>query len=85
MIDNLSILLSHALLLIMLWRLLGRDDLDREAPAEEVRAAAREAKGDSDDESADTGWLHRPSATVARNSSDTNRAVKSKWGQRRDA
>lgn len=85
MIDNLSILLSHALLLIMLWRLLGRDDLDREAPAEEVRAAAREAKGDSDDESADTGWLHRPSATNSRNASYSTKAMKSKWGRKGDA
>lgn len=32
MIDNFSILLSHALLLIAFWYLTMRDDLDREDP-----------------------------------------------------
>jgi hypothetical protein len=32
MIDNLSILLSHALLAIALWILMNRPDLDVEAP-----------------------------------------------------
>jgi hypothetical protein len=32
MIDNFSILLSHALLLIAFWYLTLRDDLDREDP-----------------------------------------------------
>jgi hypothetical protein len=32
MIDNLSILLSHALLALLFWFLLGRDDLDTEMP-----------------------------------------------------
>lgn len=32
MIDNFSILLSHALILLMFWRLLKRDDLDQEPP-----------------------------------------------------
>jgi hypothetical protein len=30
MIDNLSLLLSHGLILLALWRLLARADLDRE-------------------------------------------------------
>lgn len=34
MIDSFSILLSHGLLLILAWRLLSRDDLDRDAPAQ---------------------------------------------------
>jgi hypothetical protein len=32
MIDNLSILLSHGLLLLAFWLLTRRDDLDTEAP-----------------------------------------------------
>ena len=32
MIDNLSILLSHALLAYVFWILVNRDDLDSEAP-----------------------------------------------------
>jgi hypothetical protein len=32
MVDNFSILLSHALLLIAFWYLTKRDDLDTEAP-----------------------------------------------------
>lgn len=31
MIDSFSLLVSHGLLLVALWRLLGRADLDREA------------------------------------------------------
>ena len=34
MIDNLSILLSHSLLLLAFWLLTKRDDLDREPPPE---------------------------------------------------
>jgi hypothetical protein len=34
MIDNLSILLSHSLLLLAFWLLTKRDDLDSEAPPE---------------------------------------------------
>ncbi|MFN3748056.1 MAG: hypothetical protein ACK4SJ_05155 [Sphingorhabdus sp.] len=34
MIDNLSILLSHGLLLLAFWLLTRRDDLDREPPPE---------------------------------------------------
>lgn len=33
MIDNFSLLLSHGLILIVLWRLLSRPDLDREPRA----------------------------------------------------
>jgi hypothetical protein len=32
MIDNFSILLSHALLALAIWRLMNRHDLDVEAP-----------------------------------------------------
>ncbi|MGE4430835.1 MAG: hypothetical protein AB7E05_08875 [Sphingobium sp.] len=41
MIDTFSIMLSHGLLLIAFWRLLARDDLDREEAPNAV-AAARE-------------------------------------------
>jgi hypothetical protein len=34
MVDNFSILLTHGLLLIAAWRLMHRDDLDKEAPPE---------------------------------------------------
>ncbi|MFM7027759.1 MAG: hypothetical protein ACKOXK_03665 [Chakrabartia sp.] len=34
MIDTLSLLLAHGLLILMFWRLAGRDDLDRDAPAD---------------------------------------------------
>ena len=50
MINYLSILLSHALIAWVCWRLLTRDDLDRDgpppvaqAPAPRVGAAARRA------------------------------------------
>jgi len=33
MIDNFSLALSHGLLMLMVWRLLFRADLDREASA----------------------------------------------------
>ncbi|WP_139198074.1 hypothetical protein [Sphingomonas gellani] len=33
MIDNLTILLTHGLMLIAAWRVLRRPDLDREGPA----------------------------------------------------
>jgi hypothetical protein len=32
MIDLFSLALSHGLLLLMVWRLMSRDDLDREPP-----------------------------------------------------
>ncbi|GAB5488928.1 MAG: hypothetical protein Pars2KO_24980 [Parasphingorhabdus sp.] len=34
MVDNFSILLTHALLLIAAWRLIHREDLDKEDPPE---------------------------------------------------
>lgn len=34
MIDNLSLLLSHGLILIACWRLLSRPDLDEEKPVD---------------------------------------------------
>ncbi len=34
MIDNFSLLLTHGLLLLAAWRLLSRDDLDVDPPAE---------------------------------------------------
>nr|WP_315457531.1 hypothetical protein [uncultured Sphingorhabdus sp.] len=47
MIDNLSILLSHALLAIALWRLMNSEDLDVEkppAPDEVPTGFARQAR-----------------------------------------
>jgi hypothetical protein len=32
MIDNFSLLLSHGLMMLVVWRLLFRRDLDKEAP-----------------------------------------------------
>ncbi len=40
MIDNLSILLSHALLLFMFYHAIYRDDLDEEAPPPKVNLDA---------------------------------------------
>jgi hypothetical protein len=34
MIDNFSLLLTHGLLLLAAWRLLSRDDLDTDPPAD---------------------------------------------------
>jgi hypothetical protein len=58
MIDNLSILLSHALLAIALWILMNRPDLDAEEPpvpdvepqgfARRTRAASQKTQGRSD-------------------------------------
>lgn len=45
MIDNFSILLSHALLLVMMWRLLSRDDVDAERPARDLREEASRESG----------------------------------------
>lgn len=42
MIDNLSLLISHGLILITCWRLLSRPDLDNEA-VEDPRDAFRRA------------------------------------------
>ena len=35
MIDTLSLLISHGVILLTAWRLLSRPDLDRDPPAEE--------------------------------------------------
>ena len=40
MIDNLSILLSHALLLFMFYHVIYRDDLDEEAPPPKINLDA---------------------------------------------
>jgi hypothetical protein len=40
MIDNLSILLSHALLLFMFYQVIYRDDVDEEAPPPKVNLDA---------------------------------------------
>ncbi len=52
MIDNLSLLISHGLILITCWRLLSRPDLDDEAiedPRDAFRRATRPAgQGDRD-------------------------------------
>lgn len=53
MVDNLAIGLSHGLMLIALWRLLSRPDLDHEPSARRSwsdadRAAAREAAATPD-------------------------------------
>lgn len=36
MIDALSLLISHGLIMLAAWRLMSRPDLDRDPPAEEV-------------------------------------------------
>jgi len=54
MVDNFSIALTHVLIGIALWRLLYRDDLDREVSPRmawqqrrNAELAAREAEGDA--------------------------------------
>lgn len=42
MIDNFSLLLSHGLILLAMWRLLSRPDLDREPVPGEAPDARRE-------------------------------------------
>ena len=39
MIDLFSLAVSHGLMMLAAWRLLGREDLDREAPAPAAPAA----------------------------------------------
>lgn len=41
MIDNFALLVSHGLLLLVFWRLLGRNDLDNEGPPERETAPHR--------------------------------------------
>jgi len=36
MIDALTLLLSHGLIFLAAWRLMKRDDLDRDPPADQV-------------------------------------------------
>ena len=60
MIDSFSLLLSHMLLLLMMWRLLSRDDIDVETPAAEERRLAAEELGDEQGPQAGgngAGWL----------------------------
>ncbi|HNJ47127.1 MAG TPA: hypothetical protein PK479_01750 [Novosphingobium sp.] len=44
MVDYFALALAHGLLVIACWRLLQRDDLDAEAPAEQPRSEAPSAK-----------------------------------------
>ena len=46
MIDALSLLISHGVLLLAAWRLLPRDDLDRDPPPADPDAAT-EARADA--------------------------------------
>lgn len=41
MVDIFALSLPHALMLIAVWRMLSRDDLDREGPADERAGRAR--------------------------------------------
>ncbi|MBL0769875.1 hypothetical protein K5P26_00810 [Sphingopyxis sp. XHP0097] len=43
MVDNFSIALTHALIAIALWRLLHRDDLDREVSPRKLWQQRRDA------------------------------------------
>lgn len=49
MIDNFALALTHGLMLVALWRLLSRPDLDRDdAPAEREKSwSARRSDGDA--------------------------------------
>lgn len=58
MIDNLSILLSHALLLFMFYHVIYRDDLDEEAPPPKINLDADPAR-------------YRPVRTVSKTRDDT--------------
>ena len=78
MIDNLSILLSHTLLLVMMWRLLSRPDLDREEPASVLRERARAERGDEQRKEEAEGWLPKRGIFARREKAD-------KSGWRRDA
>jgi hypothetical protein len=44
MIDNFALALCHGLMLVALWRLLSRDDLDRDVPP---GAPAKDGTGDA--------------------------------------
>lgn len=45
MIDNFSLALTHFLLLLTAWRLLRRDDLDREGEPARARAKRDDRRG----------------------------------------
>lgn len=47
MVDNLAIALTHGLMAIALWRMLQRDDLDRELSPRD-RWLAQQARDDAD-------------------------------------
>ena len=50
MVDYFTLALSHGLLIIALWRIVQRDDLDRDpedAPQDRRPAARRKARGDA--------------------------------------
>ena len=49
MIDNLSLAISHGLMLLAAWRLLWRPDLDTDRPAETRRGFLKRPPGDADD------------------------------------
>ena len=59
MIDNFALGLTHALLLLIIWRLLFRRDLDQETPETSIRDN-KSAKSD-DEHAAPRGW-RRPRA-----------------------
>ncbi|GAA4760661.1 hypothetical protein GCM10023219_00430 [Stakelama sediminis] len=59
MIDNFALGLTHALLLLIIWRLLFRRDLDQETPETRIRDN-KSAKSD-DEPAAPRGW-RRPRA-----------------------
>lgn len=44
MVDNFSIILTHALMALALWRLLHRDDLDQEVSARAAWQQRRDAE-----------------------------------------
>lgn len=48
MVDNLSIGLTHVLMAIALWRLLHRDDLDREVSPRALWQQRRDAEAQGD-------------------------------------
>ncbi|WP_200909683.1 MULTISPECIES: hypothetical protein [unclassified Sphingomonas] len=45
MIDNFSLGLTHVLMLFAVWRLLRRDDLDREGEVESMQRAKKDRFG----------------------------------------
>lgn len=47
MVDNFAIALSHGLLAIALWRMLYRDDLDREVSPRQMWQRRKDQNGDA--------------------------------------